>query len=276
MNAHDKFLKLQQLLTCFGKAAVAFSGGVDSTFLLAAACKTLGTPNVLACIGTSASLSAYQLDLARKMAAFTGAELVELPLDELSDPDYQANRADRCFHCKTHQFRTIRDYAKQRGFSHTLCGSNFDDKDDFRPGNKAVAEIGIGTPLMDAQLTKPEIRLLSAKMGLVTAEMPASPCLASRIAYGETITDGKLSQVEQAEDALRQMGFVQFRTRHHGTLARVEVPAGEIETALAKREEIVKKLKAVGFKYVTLDLEGFRSGAMNEVLTDDQKQGFEQ
>jgi pyridinium-3,5-biscarboxylic acid mononucleotide sulfurtransferase len=274
MDAHAKLLKLQQILTSYDKAAVAFSGGVDSTFLLAAACKTLGPQNVLACIGTSASLSAYQLDLARKMAAFTGAELVELPLDELSDPHYQANNADRCFHCKTHQFRTIRDYAAKRGFSLTLCGSNFDDKDDFRPGNRAVAQLGIAAPLMEAELTKPEIRFLSAEMGLPTADMPASPCLASRIAYGETITDTKLSQVERAEDSLRGMGFVQFRVRHHGTLARVEVPAGEIERALAQRERIVNKLKAVGFKFVTLDLEGFRSGAMNEVLTDDQKQGF--
>jgi len=274
MNAHDKYQKLQEILTSYARVAVAFSGGVDSSFLLAAACKTLGVQNVLACIGTSASLSAYQLELARKMAVFTGAELVELPLNELSDPDYQANRADRCFHCKAHQFRTIRDYAEKNGFSHTLCGSNFDDKDDFRPGNRAVVELGIGTPLMDAQLTKPEIRVLSSEMGLPTADMPASPCLASRIAYGQTITGQKLSQVEQAEDALRQMGFVQFRVRHHGTLARVEVPAGEFDRALKQRESIVNKLKTVGFKYVTLDLEGFRSGAMNEVLTDDQKQGF--
>ena len=125
-----------------------------------------------------------------------------MPLDELDDPNYQVNKADRCFHCKSCQFQTIQEYAKGRGIEHTLCGSNFDDKDDYRPGNMAVKALGIGAPLMDAELTKPEIRAVSKKLGLPTAEVPASPCLASRVAYGESITEEKLNQVEQAEDIL--------------------------------------------------------------------------
>jgi len=207
------------------------------------------------------------------MAKLIGIELVELPLDELDDPNYQVNKADRCFHCKSHQFRTIQDYAKERGFEHTLCGANFDDKDDYRPGNIAVKSLGIGTPLMDAELTKPDIRELSKELGLPTADMPASPCLASRVAYGETITEEKLNQVEKAEAVLRSLGFVEFRVRHHGNIARIEVPAGDIKRIASEttRQQIVKSLKGLGFQYISLDLQGFRSGSLNETLTEDEK-----
>ena len=252
---------------------MAFSGGVDSTFLLKACVDTLGARNVLACIGISPSLAQHQLTQARDMAALIGVELVDLPLDELDDPNYQVNKTDRCFHCKSHQFRTIQNHAKERGFNHTLCGTNFDDKNDYRPGNIAVKELNIGTPLMDAKLTKPDIRQLSKKLDLPTANVPASPCLASRVAYGETITEEKLNQVEQAEDVLRSLGFVEFRVRHHGTIARIEVSAGDIEKIAAEpiRQKIVKRLKDLGFQYTSLDLQGFRSGSLNETLAEDEK-----
>ncbi|MCE5184584.1 MAG: ATP-dependent sacrificial sulfur transferase LarE [Planctomycetaceae bacterium] len=273
MDTHEKYQKLQHILQSYGKAAIAFSGGVDSTFLLKAACETLEPQNVLACIGVSASLSQYQLKLAREMAALAGAELAELPLDEMNDPNYQANKADRCFHCKTHQFRTIKEYAAGRGFARILCGSNFDDRSDYRPGHRAVEALEIATPLMDVELSKAEIRTLSRRMGLPTADMPASPCLASRVAYGESITEDKLRQVEAAEELLRSMGFVQFRVRHHGTLARIEVPQTEIAKTLSEdvRATLVASLKSLGFVYVTLDLEGFRSGAMNDMLSPEEK-----
>jgi uncharacterized protein len=162
-----------------------------------------------------------------------------------------------------------------------LCGTNYDDKDDYRPGNIAVKALGIKTPLMDAELTKPEIRTLSKELGLPTADVPASPCLASRVAYGETITEEKLNQVEQAEDILRSLaedilrslGFVEFRVRHHGNIARIEVPAGDIEKTISHpiRQTIVDKIKALGFQYIALDLQGFRSGSLNEELTEDEK-----
>ena len=274
MNETDKkYDDLKMLIAEYGKAAVAFSGGVDSTFLLKACVDTLGAKNVLACIGISPSLALHQLTQAREMAKLIGVELHETLLDELDDPKYQANKADRCFHCKSYQFRTIAEYAKERDFMTTLCGTNFDDKDDYRPGNIAVKTLGIKTPLMDAELTKPDIRSLSKDLGLPTADLPASPCLASRMAYGETITEKKLNQVEQAEDALRSLGFVEFRVRHHGNIARIEVPTEDIHKITSKviRQKIVEKLKEQGFQYISLDLQGFRSGSLNESLSEDEK-----
>ena len=269
----QKYDILKTLLQAYGKAAVAFSGGVDSTFLLKACVDALGAENVLACIGISPSLAQHQLSQARDMAALIGVDLIELPLDELNDANYQANKADRCFHCKSCQFRTIQDYAREHGIEHTLCGSNFDDKDDYRPGNMAVQALGIGTPLMDAELTKPEIRDLSKHLQLPTADVPASPCLASRVAYGETITEQKLNQVEQAEAVLRSLGFVEFRVRHHGSIARIEVPGEEIEKIASEsiRQQIVDPFRNIGFQYISLDLQGFRSGALNEMLSEEDK-----
>jgi uncharacterized protein len=273
MDTQEKYQTLKDILTNYGKVAIAYSGGVDSTFLLKACVDVLGKENVLACIGISPSLAQHQLLQAREMARLIGIELIELPLDELSNPNYQRNKSDRCFHCKSCQFRTIQNYAAEHGFEHTLCGSNFDDKDDYRPGNIAVQALGIGTPLMDAALTKPEIRELSNKLGLPTANLPASPCLASRVAYGETITEERLNQIEQAEEVLRSLGFVEFRVRHHGTIARIEVAPADIEkiAAPAIREKIVEQLKDFGFQYISLDLQGFRSGSLNETLSEDEK-----
>ena len=272
-DIQKKHETLKNLLQGYGKAAVAFSGGVDSTFLLKACVEALGACNVLACIGISPSLAQHQLEQARTMAKLIGIELIELTLDELNDPNYQANKADRCFHCKSCQFRTIQEYARERGIEYTLCGSNFDDKDDYRPGNMAVAALGIGTPLMAAELTKPEIRELSRQRGLPTADVPASPCLASRMAYGESITEEKLNQVEQAEAVLRELGFVEFRVRHHGKIARIEVPPNDISKIAdaSIREIILEKIKLLGFQYISLDLQGFRTGSLNEMLSEEDK-----
>jgi len=274
VNLDEKHNSLKEILKSFGKVVIAYSGGVDSTFLLKAAVDTLGAENVLACIGISPSLAESQKTQALEMAKTIGARVRQIQLDELDDDAYSANKADRCFHCKSHLYELLTKIAKDEEIEAILCGCNFDDKDDFRPGNRAAKVFGVHCPLMEAKLTKNDIRELSRRMNLATADVPASPCLASRISYGLEITEERLKQVEEAEDYLRSLGFVEFRVRHHGDMVRIEVPAGEIEKITSKemRSKITKKLKAIGFKYVTVDLQGFRSGSLNEALTEDEKQ----
>ncbi|MFC1794308.1 ATP-dependent sacrificial sulfur transferase LarE [Planctomycetota bacterium] len=269
-----KYQKLQDVLKDLGKVVVAYSGGVDSTYLLKAAVDTLGAENVLACIGVSASLAQSQYDRAIESANIIGAEVLETQVDEVEDNNYAANKADRCFHCKSHLYGLLVKIAKEKGYNCVVCGSNFDDKDDFRPGNRAAKVFGVHCPLMDAELTKPDIRELSRQVDLPTADMPASPCLASRVVYGLQVTEQRLKQVEEAEDFLRNLGLVEFRVRHHDTVARVEVNPEDIEkvTTEPARSQIVDKLKSLGFKFVTVDLQGFRSGALNETLSEQQKQ----
>jgi len=275
MNTEQKYDSLKKILGPLGRILIAYSGGVDSTFLLKAAVDCLGSENVLACIGISASLGQSQLRQALEFARAIGTSVRSIQLQELSNARYAANKADRCFHCKSHLYGILRDIAKEEKIEHIICGSNFDDKDDFRPGSRAAEVFGVIAPLVDAELTKDDIRTLSRKLDLATADMPASPCLASRITYGLEVTEQRLNQIEQAEDFLRSLGFVEFRVRHHGDIARIEVLPGQIERIACEsvREKIVKKLKSLGFKFVSLDLQGFRSGALNETLTEQEKDG---
>ncbi|MHC4574107.1 MAG: ATP-dependent sacrificial sulfur transferase LarE [Planctomycetota bacterium] len=273
MDADGKYMSLQSILQEMGRVVVAYSGGVDSTFLLKAAVDTLGAENVLACIGVSASLAKSQHEQAIECAKIIGAKVEEVIVDEVSDSQYAANKADRCFHCKAHLYALLNDIAKERSFNCVICGSNLDDKDDFRPGNRAAKVFGVRSPLMEAGLTKEDVRELSRQMNLPTADVPASPCLASRIIYGLEVTEQRLKQIEEAEDFLRTLGLVEFRVRHHDTVARIEVHAEDMEkvTAEPNRSRIVEKLKSLGFKYVTVDLQGFRSGSLNVMLTEEEK-----
>jgi pyridinium-3,5-biscarboxylic acid mononucleotide sulfurtransferase len=272
-NLQNKYVLLQEILKGLGRVVIAYSGGVDSTFLLKVAVDTLGAENVLACIGISPSLAKSQYNQAIECAKIIGAEVEEVKLDEISDSRYSANKADRCFHCKSHLYSLLTEIAREWDFNTILCGSNFDDASDFRPGNRAAKVFDVKSPLMDAQLTKKDIRQLSKQLNLPTADKPASPCLASRINYGLQITKERLEQIEQAEDFLRQLGLVEFRVRHHETIARIEVKPQDLERIVTEpnKTAIVEKLKSLGFKYVTVDLQGFRSGSMNETLSDDQK-----
>jgi len=270
----EKYDSLKEILRGLGRVVVAYSGGVDSTFLLKAAVETLGADNVLACIGVSASLAKSQYNQAIRCGKVIGAKVEEFPVGEVEDSKYSANNPDRCFHCKSHMYRLLVDIAGERDFDNVVCGCNFDDKDDFRPGNRAAKVFGVHNPLMDAELTKEDIRRLSRQMNLPTADVPAWPCLASRISYGLEITEERLNQVEEAEDFLRELGFVEFRVRHHDTIARIEVKPADFDKLLTEpvRRRVVQKLKSLGFKYVSVDLQGFRSGSLNEALTEEEKQ----
>jgi uncharacterized protein len=273
MNLEQKHNSLNQILADLGKVVVAYSGGVDSTYLLKVAVDTLGARNVLACIGVSASLARSQYEQAINNAKIIGAEVLETQVDEVEDANYAANKADRCFHCKSHLYGILVSIAKEKGYHAVVCGCNFDDKDDFRPGNRAAKVFGVHCPLMDAKLTKGDIRRLSRDVNLPTADVPASPCLASRVSYGLEVTEQRLKQVEEAEDFLRSLGLIEFRVRHHDTIARIEVNPKDIEKVTAEpyRSQVVEKLKSLGFKFVTVDLQGFRSGALNESLSEEEK-----
>ena len=273
MDLQEKYNLLREILKGLGRVIVAYSGGVDSTFLLSVAVDTLGSENVLACIGVSASLSKSQYRQAIDCAASIGAKVEEVEVDELADTLYSANNADRCFYCKSHLLGMLVDIAREKNFEYVICGNNFDDKDDFRPGNRAIKALGVRCPLAEAEFTKDDIRQLSRERNLPTADIPASPCLASRISYGLEITEQRLKQIEEAEDFLRTLGLIEFRVRHHNQVARIEVGPDDIEkiTTEPARSQILEKLKSLGFKYITVDLQGFRSGSLNESLSSDEK-----
>ncbi len=275
MKIDQKYEELQGILRNLKQVVVAYSGGVDSTFLLKAAVDTLGQDKVLACIGVSPSLARSQYDQAMDNARAMGATVQEVTIEELNDQAYAANKADRCFHCKSHLYRVLQKMGVEAGFGMVICGSNYDDKDDYRPGNQAALKLNVGSPLMEAKLTKAEIRALSRDMNLATADIPASPCLASRMAYGLEITADRLAQVEQAEELLRSLGFVEFRVRHHDTLARIEVTEADMPRLMEYQRRIAESIKALGFAYVTMDLQGFRSGSLNETLSRQQKRAFQ-
>jgi len=254
------------LLQTSKRVVVAFSAGVDSTFLLALAAETLGPENVLAAIGVSPSLANRELQEARQIARRLNVELVEVLTGEMDNPQYLSNPSYRCYFCKQDLFTRLTKLAQSRGFHAVLSGANADDAGDFRPGMKAGEDLGVRNPLMEANLSKSDIRELSRRMGLPTWDKPAMACLASRVPYGEVISAERLSRIERAEQAIRDLGFRQVRVRDHQTVARIEVPAKDLPRLLELRDCVSSALKQLGYVYIAMDLQGFRSGSANEAM----------
>jgi uncharacterized protein len=267
----QKHTALSNELRSLGRLLVAYSGGTDSAFLAWAAHQALGG-EMLAVIADSASLARYQLEDAVEFAREQKIPLEIIPTLELSRPEYVRNDATRCFHCKDELFSVMAEFAKAQGFQSIAYGINLDDKGDFRPGQAAAVQHKVAAPLLNAGLTKEDIRSLARDAGLRIWDKPASACLSSRIEYGREVTPEALAMVEQGEDALRRLGFRQFRVRHHGDIARIEIARDEMARAMTAEmaADFSRIFKKLGFKFVTLDLEGFRSGSMNALLTTEQ------
>lgn len=263
-----KYAALQERLRQLDSTLVAFSGGVDSAFVLKAAVQTLGPARVLAVTGRSPAVPAAELAAAAALAAEIGAAHEFLDTAEFDDPNYVANPANRCYFCKTDLYSKLAPLAARRGLAWVVNGVNADDLGDYRPGLQAATEHRVAAPLAECGITKAELRELAAGLGLSVADKPASPCLSSRVQYGEEITPGKLARIEAAEAALHALGFRECRVRHHDSLARIEVPPADIARLLSDdvRVRIERRLRELGYRYVTVDLRGFRSGSMNEVL----------
>lgn len=267
MDLSAKSALLHATLRDLGSVLVAYSGGADSAFLAFAAHQALGE-KMLAVIADSASLPRAELAAALAFTAEHHIPTVALQTNELSNPDYRRNDSQRCFHCKDELFTQMETERAARNFAHIAYGMNLDDRGDFRPGQRAAAQHHAVAPLVTAQLSKAEIRTLAHDLGLRIWDKPASACLSSRIEYGRPVTQENLDQVEQAEEALHQLGFHQVRVRHHGNLARIEIARQDLPDALSLEalDRITAALKPLGFLYVTLDTQGYRSGSMNETL----------
>ncbi|RJP67043.1 MAG: ATP-dependent sacrificial sulfur transferase LarE [Candidatus Abyssobacteria bacterium SURF_17] len=268
MAADMKEQRLRKILGDLGSVLVAFSGGVDSSLLLKVAVDTLGHDNVLAVTATSSTYPKPELDEACRIAEQIGARHMVIESEETEIPEFVANPPNRCYYCKRELFGKLARLAEEQGLAAVVDGSNADDRADHRPGRQAAEELHVRSPLMEAGLTKADIRELSRQVGLPTWDKPALACLSSRFPYGTTISPEKLSQVEAAEQLLRKKGFRQVRVRHYDYTARIEVGATELKRFFEGSliAEVVAELKRLGYTYVTLDLEGYRTGSMNEVL----------
>jgi uncharacterized protein len=261
----EKYDELLEYLTGLESVLVAYSGGVDSTLLAFAAHAVLGE-KCCAVLATSDTYPENEAAGARLLAARLGFKLIEVETCELADPKFIANGSDRCYHCKTELFGLLARVAADRGLAHVADGGNADDLSDHRPGRRAASELSVVSPLAQVGLTKAEIRELARDLGLPNWDKPSMACFASRFPYGERITDAGLARVSAAEQSLRELGLSQFRVRAHGTVARIEVAPQELETAWHMREQIAKEVREAGFAYAAIDLNGYRTGSMNEVL----------
>ena len=257
--------ELESRIASLGSAVVAYSGGVDSSLVAALAARALGD-RALAVTAVSPALATGELAGARDAARAIGIAHEVITTDELSREGYVRNDRDRCYHCKTELYGRLLGLARRRGYDAVLSGANADDTGDWRPGLRAAAEHGVVHPLLEGGVGKEEVRALARRLGVPSADKPASPCLASRFAYGIRVTAEGLRRVDRAEEALRALGFEELRVRDHGELARIEVPVDEIPRAAGLRDRIGAELRRLGYTYVTLDLIGFRSGSGNEVL----------
>ncbi len=267
MTLGNKFKNLQDNLKTMDRVIIAYSGGVDSSFLLKSASLS-GLSGILAVTGMSESLPEEECIAAKELAASLDVAHRTITTEEMKNRSYTSNPPDRCYYCKKELFGKLREIAEQEGYAYILDGTNADDADDWRPGRRAAGEEGVKSPLLDAGLTKDEIRQLSKDLGLPTWDKPATPCLASRFPYGREITSEALSRVHKAELFIRKYGVKELRVRNHPDTAKIEVLPEDFSKLITgnAREEIVNYLKSLGFQHITLDIQGFRSGSSNEVL----------
>jgi uncharacterized protein len=268
LSVAEKEQNLRRKMREMKSVLVAYSGGVDSSYVALLATQELGQKAVCV-MGISPSVAQNQKDEAEQIASDFNFNYFSITTEELANPNYQANPTNRCYFCKSELYGKLSPLAKEKGIEFILDGSNLDDTGDFRPGRKAATENGVRSLLIEVGLTKSEIRELSKKHNLPTWDKPASPCLSSRIAYGVPVSIERLGKVEKGENFLRELGLREFRVRNHGELARLEIAPLEMEKILNKEliDLIAEKFRSLGFRYVTLDLHGYRSGAMNEVLS---------
>ncbi|HYE84448.1 MAG TPA: ATP-dependent sacrificial sulfur transferase LarE [Clostridia bacterium] len=266
----NKLENLRKIIRSTDGAVVAFSGGVDSTFLLKVAAEVLGE-DVIAVTANSETYPKRELEESKLFAKAQGIKHIVIETLELEIAGFADNPPDRCFYCKHELFSKLTDIAKNNGMKYVLDGSNYDDRNDHRPGMRAAKQLGVVSPLKQAEMTKEDIRELSREFGLSTWNKPSFACLSSRFPYGTRITPEKLVVIGEAEDFIRDLGFHELRVRHHGTIARIEVGKADLGRIVAFADEITAKLKSLGFLYVTLELSGYKSGSMNYILTEEEK-----